>query len=55
MTANGDEVPELYQSLWSSSAEVRALHSIQHQIVKAVPLVVLSSSLNVSRSKTFVS
>jgi DEAD/DEAH box helicase domain-containing protein len=47
MTANGGEVPELYQSLWSSTAEVTALHSIQHQIVKAVPLVVLSSSLDV--------
>ncbi|MBD0386623.1 MAG: DEAD/DEAH box helicase [Nostoc sp. C3-bin3] len=47
MTNNGGEIPELYQSLWSSSAEMTALHSIQHQIVKAVPLVVLSSSLDV--------
>lgn len=47
MTSNGGEVPEQYQTLWTSSADFRALHSIQHQIVKAVPLVVLSSSLDV--------
>ncbi|MCC5670527.1 DUF1998 domain-containing protein [Nostoc sp. CHAB 5784] len=47
MTSNGGEVPEQYQTLWTSSAEVTAVHSIQHQIVKAVPLVVLSSSLDV--------
>ena len=33
--------------MWTSSPELTALHSIQHQIVKAVPLVVLSSSLDV--------
>ncbi|MEH2069716.1 MAG: DUF1998 domain-containing protein [Nostoc sp.] len=47
MTSTGGEVPEKYQTLWTSSAEVTAIHSIQHQIVKAVPLVVLSSSLDV--------
>jgi len=47
MTSNGGEVPEQYQTLWTSSADFTALHTIQHQIVKAVPLVVLSSSLDV--------
>lgn len=42
-----NDVPELHQALWTSSTDFTALHSIQHQIVKAVPLVVLSSSLDV--------
>lgn len=37
----------LIQSLWSSGGDVTALHSVQHQIIKAVPLVVLSSSFDV--------
>lgn len=41
------EVPEQFKALWTSKAHFTALHSIQHQIVKAVPLVVLSSSLDV--------
>lgn len=41
------EVPEQFKALWTSTAHFTALHSIQHQIVKAVPLVVLSSSLDV--------
>jgi DEAD/DEAH box helicase domain-containing protein len=41
------KIPELHQALWTSSADFTALHSIQHQIIKAVPLVVLSSSLDV--------
>jgi ATP-dependent helicase YprA (DUF1998 family) len=47
ITNNGGEVPEQYQPLWSSSADFTVMHSIQHQIIKAVPLVVLSSSLDV--------
>ncbi|BAY19882.1 DEAD/DEAH box helicase-like protein (plasmid) [Anabaenopsis circularis NIES-21] len=47
ITSTGGEVPEQYQTLWTSSADFTAVHSIQHQIVKAVPLVVLSSSLDV--------
>ena len=43
----GGEIPEQYQALWKSNPDFTALHSIQHQIVKAVPLVVLSSSLDV--------
>jgi DEAD/DEAH box helicase domain-containing protein len=42
-----EELPEQYQALWKSNPDFTALHSIQHQIVKAVPLVVLSSSLDV--------
>nr|WP_248277511.1 DEAD/DEAH box helicase [Brasilonema sp. UFV-L1] len=41
------EIPEQFKALWTSSADFTALHSIEHQIVKAVPLVVLSSSLDV--------
>ena len=41
------DIPEQFKALWTSSPELTALHSIQHQIVKAVPLVVLSSSLDV--------
>ncbi len=41
------DIPEQFKALWTSTADFTALHSIQHQIVKAVPLVVLSSSLDV--------
>ncbi len=47
INSTSGEIPELHLSLWTSSADFIALHSIQHQIVKAVPLVVLSSSLDV--------
>lgn len=43
----GNEIPEQFKALWTTSADFTALHSIQHQIIKAVPLVVLSSSLDV--------
>lgn len=33
--------------LWSCAPEFIAIHSMEHQVVKAVPLVVLSSSLDV--------
>ena len=41
------EIPEQLKALWTSAPDFTALHSMQHQIVKAVPLVVLSSSLDV--------
>ncbi|AFZ22044.1 DEAD/DEAH box helicase [Allocoleopsis franciscana] len=39
-----DVIPPLYASLWESSPEFIALHSMGHQIIFTVPLVVLSSS-----------
>jgi len=50
MALYGGEIPEQYQPLWTNAGELTALHSIQHQIIKAVPLVVLSSSLDVSEA-----
>ncbi len=47
ITSTGGEIPEKFKALWSSTADFIGLHSIQHQIIKAVPLVVLSSSLDV--------
>ncbi|GAA6620394.1 DEAD/DEAH box helicase [Scytonema sp. NUACC26] len=44
---HGNGIPEQYRELWTCAPEFTALHSIQHQIIKAVPLVVLSSSLDV--------
>jgi DEAD/DEAH box helicase domain-containing protein len=43
----GGDIPQKYKDLWTSTPDLIALHSIQHQIIKAVPLVVLSSSLDV--------
>ncbi|BDA73396.1 DEAD/DEAH box helicase-like [Calothrix sp. PCC 7716] len=43
----GNSIPEIYQPLWTGASDFIALHSLQHQIIKAVPLVVLSSSLDV--------
>jgi DEAD/DEAH box helicase domain-containing protein len=41
------DIPEQFKALWTSHPDFVALHSIQHQIIKAVSLVVLSSSLDV--------
>lgn len=41
------EIPQRLKELWTAAPDFLALHSIQHQIIKAVPLVVLSSSLDV--------
>jgi len=43
----GDDIPEHLKQLWRCAPEFVALHSLFHQIIKAVPLVVLSSSLDV--------
>jgi DEAD/DEAH box helicase domain-containing protein len=47
ITQYGSNIPEIYQPLWTGTADFIAIHSLQHQIIKAVPLVVLSSSLDV--------
>lgn len=39
-----DIIPPMYAPLWESSPALIALHSMGHQIIFAVPLVVLSSS-----------
>ncbi len=43
----GDDIPEQLKQLSRCAPEFVALHSMFHQIIKAVPLVVLSSSLDV--------
>ena len=45
---HGDTVPNSLKDLWASKPEFVALHSIGHQIIFAVPLVVLSSSYDVN-------
>ncbi|XWK91651.1 MAG: DEAD/DEAH box helicase (plasmid) [Phormidium sp.] len=42
------EVPAAYAPLWTASPTRIALHSIGHQIIFAVPLVILSSSLDLN-------
>jgi len=44
----GDNIPDSFKDLWVSTPEFVALHSIGHQIQFAIPLVVLSSSHDVS-------
>jgi DEAD/DEAH box helicase domain-containing protein len=44
---HGDDIPEHLKQLWRCAPEFVALHSMFHQLIKAVPLVVLSSSLDV--------
>ena len=44
----GDNIPNSFKDLWVSAPQFVALHSIGHQIIFAVPLVVLSSSHDVS-------
>lgn len=43
----GKDIPDHLKQLWRCPPEFVALHSLFHQIIKAVPLVVLSSSLDV--------
>lgn len=43
----GDDIPDCLNQLRICAADFVGLHSMEHQIVKAVPLVVLSSSLDV--------
>ncbi len=43
-----DNIPYELETLWLSSAEFIALHSIEHQITFALPLLVLSSSQDLS-------
>lgn len=42
-----NNIPEQFKDLWTHSPEFIALHSMEHQLIKAVPLVILSSSLDV--------
>lgn len=42
------ELPPVYAALWEASPATIALHSIGHQIIFAVPLVILSSSLDLN-------
>ena len=44
---HGNNIPEQFKDLWDCAPELIALHSMFHQIIKAVPLVILSSSLDV--------
>lgn len=46
-STHGNDIPEQFRDLWSCTPELIALHSMKHQIIKAVPLVVLSSSLDI--------
>ncbi len=43
----GGNIPDEFKDLWTCAPEFIALHSMEHQVIKAVPLVVLSSSLDV--------
>lgn len=47
ITAQADDIPDEFKDLWTCAPEFIALHSMEHQVIKAVPLVVLSSSLDV--------
>jgi len=42
-----DSIPEQFMHLWQCSPDFIALHTMAHQIIKAVPLVVLSSHLDI--------
>lgn len=42
------EIPSVYAALWEASPARIALHSMGHQILFAVPLVILSSSLDLN-------
>lgn len=42
-----NNIPDEFKDLWACASEFIALHSMEHQIIKAVPLVVLSSSLDI--------
>jgi DEAD/DEAH box helicase domain-containing protein len=42
-----DTIPDQLMHLWQCSPDFIALHTMAHQIIKAVPLVVLSSHLDV--------
>ncbi|GGA17620.1 DEAD/DEAH box helicase [Okeania sp. KiyG1] len=42
-----DTIPDKFKKLWSCSSDFIALHSMGHQLMFAVPLVVLSSSQDV--------
>ncbi len=44
---HGNDIPEQFKDLWDCPPEFIALHSMLHQVIKAVPLVILSSSLDV--------
>jgi DEAD/DEAH box helicase domain-containing protein len=46
-TTHDNNIPEPFKDLWTHSPEFIALHSMEHQLIKAVPLVILSSSLDV--------
>jgi len=46
-TTHGNDIPDQFKHLWDCDPEFIALHSMVHQIIKAVPLVILSSSLDV--------
>ncbi|MDV3001111.1 MAG: ATP-dependent RNA helicase DbpA [Chroococcopsis gigantea SAG 12.99] len=44
----GGEIPEVLKSLWQSAPEYLALHSMGHQLLFALPLLVLSSFSDVN-------
>jgi DEAD/DEAH box helicase domain-containing protein len=43
----GDDLPDHLKQLWRCATDFVVLHSLFHQVIKAVPMVVLSSSLDV--------
>lgn len=43
----GDHISDEFKSLWTCAPELIFLHTMGHQIIKAVPMVVLSSSLDI--------
>ncbi|WP_228062079.1 DEAD/DEAH box helicase, partial [Coleofasciculus sp. LEGE 07081] len=44
----GNAIPDVLKELWTSSPDWVALHSLGHQIIFALPMVVLSSSQDVN-------
>lgn len=48
LRSNNTNVPSGYAALWEAAADSTALHSMGHQMIFAVPLVILSSSLDLN-------
>ena len=48
LRSNNENIPLSYSPLWEAKADFIAIHSLGHQIIFAVPMVILSSHLDVN-------